>query len=137
MATYSKLLSTNSLTQASLQISIQINSKPKSSPITSTSITSPITTKYCNPSLNSFLQVQFTGMNYETYIKVRHHLKTLHKLNKLTKEERTFAQRDLRHLIDGNIFYSISAWPPSIKEIFKHDTITNKNTFKLNSFCLW
>ena len=73
-------------------------------------------------------------MNYETYIKEGHQLKTLHKLNKLTKKKLTYAQRDLRHNIDSNIFYPRSAWPPSNKEILKHDTITYKNTFKLILF---
>ena len=42
-------------------------------------------------------------------------------------------RKNLKHL-DGYIFYPISTstWSFSIKEIFKHDTITNKNTFKLN-----
>ena len=43
-------------------------------------------------------------MNCETYIKERHHLKAMHKLNKLTKEEQESAQRDLRHLI--NVLFS-------------------------------
>ena len=63
-------------------------------------------------------------MNFEMHIK--HHLKTLLKLNKLTKEDRPSAQRGLRHLIDVNIFYPISTWPLFIKEILKHDTITDK-----------
>ena len=73
-------------------------------------------------------------MNYETYIRERQHLKTLYKLSKSTKEERKSTQRDLRHLIDGYIFYTISSWPPPIKEILKHDTIINTNTFRLIIF---
>ena len=70
-------------------------------------------------------------MNYETYIKEGQHLKTLLKLNKLIKEERISKQENLKHLFYGSIFYPISTWPSSIGQILKHDTITDKNTFKL------
>ena len=73
-------------------------------------------------------------MNYETFIKEGEHLKTLLKLTKLTKEERTSAREDLAHLLDGYIFYPTSTWPPSIKEIVEHNTITDRNTFKLIPF---
>ena len=71
-------------------------------------------------------------MNYETNIKEGHHLEILHKPNKIAKEERTSAQRDLGHLIDGNSFYPIC--PPSIKEILKHETMTDKNSLQLIIF---
>ena len=71
-------------------------------------------------------------MNYETFIKEGEHLKT--KLTKLTKEERTSTREDLAHLLDGYIFYPISTWPPSIKEIMEYNTITDRNTFKLLIF---
>ena len=70
-------------------------------------------------------------MNYETYIKEEQHLKTLLELNKLTNEERITKRENLKHLLDGNIFYPIFTWPFSIREILEHDTITDKNTFKL------
>ena len=74
-------------------------------------------------------------MNCETYTRERQHLKTLHKLSKVTKAERKSLKRDLRHLIEvGCIFYPISSWPLSIKEILKHDTITDTNTFQLILF---
>ena len=71
------------------------------------------------------------NMNYETYIKEGQHLKTLLKLDKLTKEERIAKWENLKHLLDGYIFYP---WPQSIREILEHDTITNKNTFTLILF---
>ena len=70
-------------------------------------------------------------MNYKTFLKEGQHLKTLLTLTKLTKEERTSTRKDLDHLLDGHIFYPISTWPPSIKEIPEHNPITDKNTFKL------
>ena len=73
-------------------------------------------------------------MNYETYIKEAQHLKTLLGLNKLTKEERIARREKLKHLFDGYIFYPISTWPSSAREILEHDTITDKNTFKLTLF---
>ena len=73
-------------------------------------------------------------MNYETYIKEGQHLKTLLELNKLTNEERITKRENLKHLLDGNIFYPIFTWPFSIREILEHDTITDKNTFKLILF---
>ena len=73
-------------------------------------------------------------MNYETYIKEGKHLKTLLYLNKFTKEERIAKREKLKHLLDGYIFYLISTWPSSVREIVEHDTITNKNTFKLTLF---
>ena len=73
-------------------------------------------------------------MNYETFIKEGQHLKTLLKLTKLTKEERASARKDLEYLLDGHIFYLISTWPPFIKEILEHNTITDKSTFKLILF---
>ena len=73
-------------------------------------------------------------MNYETFIKEGQHLKTLFKLTKLTKEERTSARKDLEHLFNRYIFYPISTWPPTIKEILEHNTIAEKNTFKLILF---
>ena len=57
-------------------------------------------------------------MDYETYIKASQHLKTLLKLNKLTKEERISIRENLKHILDGYIFYPISTWPSSIREIF-------------------
>ena len=73
-------------------------------------------------------------MNKETYIKEGQHPKTLLELNKLTNEERTTKQENLKHLLDGYIFYPISTWPLSIREILEHDIITDKNTFKLILF---
>ena len=73
-------------------------------------------------------------MNYETYIKEGQHLKTLLELNKLTNEERITKRENLKHLLDGDIFYPIFTWPFSIREILEHDTITDKNTFKLILF---
>ena len=73
-------------------------------------------------------------MNYEMYNKERQHLKTLLELNKLTKEERIAKRQNLKHLLDGYIFYPISTWPSSIREILEYDTITDKNTFKLTLF---
>ena len=70
-------------------------------------------------------------MNYETFIKEGEHLKTLLKLTKLTKEERASARGDLVHLLGRYIFNPISTWLPSIKEIVEHNTITDRNTFKL------
>ena len=65
-------------------------------------------------------------MNHQTDIKEGQHLKTLLKLNKLTKEERMTTRKNLKHLLDRYTFYPISTWPSSIKEILEHDTITNK-----------
>ena len=73
-------------------------------------------------------------MNYETYITEGQHLKKLLKLNKLTKEESISKRENLKHLLDGYIFYPISIWPSSIRVILEHDTITDKNTFKLILF---
>ena len=73
-------------------------------------------------------------MNYETYMKEGQHLKTLLELNKLTNEERITKRENLKHLLDGYIFYSISTWPFSIREILEHDTRTDKNNFKLILF---
>ena len=69
-------------------------------------------------------------MNYKTYRKEGQHLKTLLKLNKLIKEENAKCE-NLEHLLDGHIFYPISTWPSSIRDILEYDTITDKNTFKL------
>ena len=65
-------------------------------------------------------------MNYKTYIKEGQHLKTLLKLNKLTKEERISTRKNLKHLLDGYIFYPTSTWSSSIKEFLEHDTIADK-----------
>ena len=73
-------------------------------------------------------------MNYEMYIKAGEHLKTLVEHNRLTKEERISKRENVEHLLDGYIFYHISTWPSSTRETLKHDTITNKNTFKLTPF---
>ena len=73
-------------------------------------------------------------MYYETYIKEGQHLKTLLVLNKLTKEELISTRENLKHLLNGYIFYPFSTWPSSIRETLDHDTITNKNTFKLILF---
>ena len=73
-------------------------------------------------------------MNYEMYNKERQHLKTLLELNKLTKEERISKRENLKHLLEEYIFYPISAWPSSIRKILEHDTIIDKNTFKLILF---
>ena len=73
-------------------------------------------------------------MNYKTFIKEGEHLNTLLKLTKLTKEERTSARGDLVHLLERYIFYPISTWLPSSKEIVEHNTITDRNTFKLIMF---
>ena len=73
-------------------------------------------------------------MNYETFIRKGQHLKTLLTLTMLTKEERTSTQKTLEHLLDGHLFYPISTWPPSIKEILEHNPITDKNIFKLILF---
>ena len=73
-------------------------------------------------------------MNYEIYIKEGQHLKTLLELNKLTKEELISTREKLKHLPNGYIFYPLSTWPSSIKETLDHDTITDKNTFKLILF---
>ena len=55
-------------------------------------------------------------MNYETYIKEGQHLKTLLELNKLTNEERITKRENLKHLLDGYIFYPIShGHPPYAK----------------------
>ena len=73
-------------------------------------------------------------MNYETFIRGGQHLKTLLTLTILTKEERTFTRKNLEHLFGGHIFDPISTRPPCIKEILKHNPITDKNTFKLILF---
>ena len=73
-------------------------------------------------------------MNYKTYIKEGKHVKTLLELNKLTKEERMSKRENLKHLLDRYILYSISTWPSSMREILEHDTITDKNTFKVILF---
>ena len=73
-------------------------------------------------------------MNYKTYIKEGQHLKTLLKLNKLTKEERISKREKLKHLLDGYIFYPISTCSSSIRKILEHDTITHKNTLRLIPF---
>ena len=56
-------------------------------------------------------------MNYETFIKGGKHVKTLLKLTKLTKEERTSARKDLEHLLGRYIFYPIYIYghPPLSK----------------------
>ena len=51
-------------------------------------------------------------MNYETYIKEGQHTKTVLKLNKLTKKERIAKRENLKHLLDGYIFYPISHGHP-------------------------
>ena len=73
-------------------------------------------------------------MNCEALIKEGQDLKSLLTLTKLIKEEGTSTREDHDHLLDGHIFYPISAWPPSIKEIPEHNPITDKNTFKLILF---
>ena len=73
-------------------------------------------------------------MNYETYIKEGQHLRPLLKLNKLTKEKSIYKRENLKHLLQGYIFYPVSTWPSSIREILEHDIITDKNTFKLIVF---
>ena len=85
----------------------------------------PLTTKQTS--------LEIRNVHYETYLKEGQHLKALLKL-KLTKEGRIPKRDSLKHLLDGYIFYSISTWPSSIKEILEHDTITNKNTFKIILF---
>ena len=72
-------------------------------------------------------------MNYVTYIKEGQHLKTLLKLIKL-KEKSISKLENLKHLLDGYIFYPISTWPSSIRKILKHNTITDKNTLNLILF---
>ena len=62
------------------------------------------------------------------------HLKTLLELNKLTKEKRITKRENLKYLPDGDTFCPISTWPSSVREILEHDTITDKNTFKLILF---
>ena len=82
--------------------------------------------------LNPFLNYSYRYLNRHELQKVhqkRQYLKTLLKLTKSTKEERTYARKDLEHLLDGYIFYPIST--PSIKEILEHNIITDKNTLKL------
>ena len=64
-------------------------------------------------------------INYEANINEGRHLKTLHKLNNLSKNERIPAREDLRHLFDGYIFYLISTYPSSPKEILKQEIITD------------
>ena len=44
-------------------------------------------------------------MNYETSIKEGQHHKTLLELNKVAKEERIAKRENLKHLLDGYIFY--------------------------------
>ena len=73
-------------------------------------------------------------MNYETFLRERQHLQILSTLTILTKEERTSTGKNLEHLLDGQSFYPISTWPPSIKEIIEHNPITDKDTFKLILF---
>ena len=73
-------------------------------------------------------------MNYETSIKEGQHLKILLTLTKLTKEEPASRRKDFKQLLDGHIFCPISKWLPSITEILEHNTITDKNTFKLILF---
>ena len=65
------------------------------------------------------------------YIKEEQYLKTLLELNKLTKEKRITKRENLKYLPDGDTFCPISTWPSSVREILEHDTITDKNTFKL------
>ena len=43
-------------------------------------------------------------------------------------------RENLKHLLNRYIFYSISTWPSSMREILEHDTITDKNTFKVILF---
>ena len=73
-------------------------------------------------------------MDYETFIKEGQHLKTLLTFTKLTKKERASTRKELEQLFDHHIFYPISTWPPSIKEILEHNTITDRSTFKLILF---
>ena len=73
-------------------------------------------------------------MNYKTFIREGKHFKTLLTLTIFTKEERTSTRKNLEYLLDGQIFYPISTRPLSIKEIFEHNPITDKNTFKLILF---
>ena len=73
-------------------------------------------------------------MNYETCIRNGQHLKTQLTLTILTRKERTSARKHLKHLLDVQIFYPISTQPPFIKEISKHNPITDKNTFQLILF---
>ena len=71
----------------------------------------------------------------KTFIREGQHLKTLFTLTILTKEERTSTRKILEHLLDGQIFYPISARPPFIKEIIGHNPITDKN-IPADSLCL-
>ena len=73
-------------------------------------------------------------MNHETYIKEVQHFKTLLELDKLIQEEHIAKRENLKHLLHGYIFYPISTWPSSIREIVEHDTITSKNTFQMILF---
>ena len=88
----------------------------------------------CSPILLEYCFRYLYNMNYETYIKAGEHLKTLVELSKLTKEERISKRENVKHLLDGYIFYPITTWPSSIRETLEHDTITNKNTLKLTPF---
>ena len=74
------------------------------------------------------------NMNHETYIKEVQHFKTLLELDKLIQEEHIAKRENLKHLLHGYIFYPISTWPSSIREIVEHDTITSKNTFQMILF---
>ena len=73
-------------------------------------------------------------MNYEMYIKERQHFKNTTQTQQINKRGTYIHTRKPEHLLDGRIFYPISTWPSSIREIPKHDTITDKNTFKLILF---
>ena len=68
-------------------------------------------------------------MNYKEHIKEGQDIKPLLKFNELTKEENISKRDNLKHLLQGYIFHPISTW-----KILKHDTITNKNTFRLILF---
>ena len=61
---------------------------------------------------------------------------SLLKLNKLTKEEHTSKCKNFKYLLENASynFYPISRRRPFIKEIHEHNTITDKNTFKLILF---
>ena len=73
-------------------------------------------------------------MNYETCTRKGEHPKTLLILSILIKKGRTSTGKNLKHFLDGQIFYPKSTQPPSIKEILKHNPITDKNTLKLILF---
>ena len=73
-------------------------------------------------------------MNCKTHIKKGNILKHYLNSTNFTKEERVSKRENLKNLLERYIFYSISTWPSSMREILEHDTVTDKNTFKLILF---